>query len=120
MRLSRNGSLLGKSNSATMLELQSDSIGEFKTPMKPAPKKSELLQSMTSDLRDLLAGGKPQPSPDRWGKNCISAEQDIERKTFAHLGAVSLSDSIQCSATNGMGSGPYQVELCLTDDICLD
>ncbi len=66
--LHRNASIfatLGKSNSNTMLELGSGGMEEFKMPMKPAPNKSELLQSMTSDLRDLWQGGKPPSNSDR-------------------------------------------------------
>ncbi|CAL8466722.1 g6258 [Coccomyxa elongata] len=63
----RNGSMfakLGKSNSNTMLELASGGMEEFRMPVKPAPKKSELLQMMTSDLKDLWQGGKPSTSSD--------------------------------------------------------
>ncbi len=66
--LHRNASMcatLGKSNSNTMLELGSGGMEDFRMPMKPAPKKSELLQMMTFDLKDLWQGGKPSPSSDR-------------------------------------------------------
>ncbi len=48
-----------------MLELQSGGMEEFKSLKKPAPNKSELLQSVASDLKDLWQGSKPQQSSDR-------------------------------------------------------